>query len=126
MYKQLYEKKSKILLLITGLLNLGKCQCRDFASQIASISLCMMQYNILSYVKRFEAYETIGGLFREVSKQSIQLTVTERIWEIIMSVVNTISEILSTDPVELLRGIINQNREIIAVKRGFDQMQIVG
>lgn len=108
-----------------GLLNLGKCQCRDFASQIASISLCMMQYNILGYVKRFEAYETIGGLFREVSKQSIQLTVTERIWDIIMSVVNTISEILSTDPVELLRGIINQNREIIAVKRAFDQMQIV-
>lgn len=85
-----------------------------------------MQYNILSYVKRFEPYEIIGGLFRDVSRQSIQLTVTERICDIIMSVVNTISEILSTDPVELLRGIINQNREIIAVKRGFDQMQIVG
>ena len=35
------------------LLNLGKCQCRNFASQIASISLCMLQYNILGYVKRY-------------------------------------------------------------------------
>jgi hypothetical protein len=42
------------------------------------------------------------GLFRDVSRQSIQLTVTERIWDIITSVVNTISEIHSTDPVELL------------------------
>ncbi|UKI17929.1 MAG: transposase [Bacteroidales bacterium] len=30
-----------------GLLRLGKCQCRNFSSQIASISLTLMQYNIL-------------------------------------------------------------------------------
>ena len=35
-----------------SLLKLGKCQCRDFGSQIASISLNMLQYNLLSYVKR--------------------------------------------------------------------------
>jgi len=107
-----------------SLLNLGKCQCRDFASQIASISLCMMQYNILGYVKPFESYETIGGLFREVSKKSIELSVTEKIWGIIIDIVNTISEVLSTDPVELLRGIINNNKEICAVKRAFEAMQI--
>ena len=44
-----------------GLLNLGKCKCIDFAGQIAGLSLCMIQYNILCCMKRFEAYETIGG-----------------------------------------------------------------
>ena len=44
-----------------GLLNLGKCQCVDFAGQIAALSLCMIQYNILGTVKCFESYETIGG-----------------------------------------------------------------
>ena len=44
-------------------LKLGKNQCRDFAGQIAGVSLCVLQYNILSYVKRNESYETIGGLF---------------------------------------------------------------
>ena len=52
------------------LLNLGKCQCRDFASQIASISLCMLQNNILGYVKRYESYEAIGGVFRDVTQSS--------------------------------------------------------
>lgn len=37
---------------------------------IACFTLTMMQYNILCYVKRFEAYETIGGLFAEVTKGS--------------------------------------------------------
>ena len=47
-----------------GLLRLGKCQCRNFSSQIASISLTLMQYNILSpHQEVCEAYETIGGLF---------------------------------------------------------------
>lgn len=43
-----------------GLLNLGKCQARNFTGQIASISLSALQYNILGYVKRFDSYETIG------------------------------------------------------------------
>jgi hypothetical protein len=33
-----------------GLLNLGKCQCVDFAGQVAALSLCMIQYNILGSV----------------------------------------------------------------------------
>ena len=59
-----------------GLLNLGKCQCVDFAGQIAALSLCMIQYNILGTVKRFESYETIGGLnhLRNLSKYFNNLT----------------------------------------------------
>jgi hypothetical protein len=47
-----------------GLLGLGKCQFNDFAAQIASTTLVCMQYNVLSVVKRFNAYETMGELFR--------------------------------------------------------------
>ena len=47
-----------------SLLGLGKSQARDFASQIASISITVLQYNILGTVKRFKSYETIGGLFQ--------------------------------------------------------------
>ena len=36
----------------------------------------MMQYNILCSVKRFEAYETIGGFFAEVANES---SVTEQV-----------------------------------------------
>lgn len=36
------------------LLNLGECQSIDFAGQITGLSSCMIQFNILSYVKRSE------------------------------------------------------------------------
>ena len=39
-----------------SLLNLGKCQCVDFARLISGLSLCVIQYNILGCVKRFESY----------------------------------------------------------------------
>lgn len=106
------------------LLNLGKCQCRDFASQIASVSLCMLQYNILGCVKRYESYETIGGLFREVTKSSVELTVTEKIWGIIMEVLQTLAEAFSFDRDEMMRAIINNNNnELIAVRRAMLALQ---
>ena len=67
-----------------GLLNLGKCQCVDFAGQIAALSLCMIQYNMLGTVKRFESYETIGGLFAELTGETLELTVVQRIWGLII------------------------------------------
>lgn len=92
-----------------SLLKLGKCQCRDFGSQIASISLNALQYNLLSCAKRFESYETIGGLFREITAKTIELSVTEKIWGLIQEIVASIAEALSTDFDELLTKIINQN-----------------
>ena len=82
-----------------SLLKLGKCQCRDFGSQIASISLNILQYNLLSYVKRFESYETIGGLFREITAQTVELSVTEKIWGLIQQLVSAIADsLISGDP----------------------------
>ena len=63
-----------------GMLGLGKCQANNFASQIASTSLVALQYNILSVVKRFTAYETMGKLFQDITKDSLELSVTDRIW----------------------------------------------
>ena len=107
------------------LLNLGKCQCRDFASQIASISLCMLQYNILGYVKRYESYETIGGVFRDVTQASVELTVTEKIWGILMEVIQTIAEAFNFDQDEMMRAIINNNnKELNAVRKAFEALQL--
>ena len=57
----------------------GKYQMRNFSSQIAMIAITAMQYNILSTAKRFSDYETIGGLFKDATKGSVELTLTERI-----------------------------------------------
>ena len=64
-----------------SMLGLGKYQARDFASQIAYTSLAAIQYNLLSVVKRFNACETIGALFRETCFGAMELTIVERIWD---------------------------------------------
>jgi len=55
----------------------------------------MLQYNLLSYVKRFESYETIGGLFREITAQTVELSVTEKIWGLIQEIVSVTADFFS-------------------------------
>lgn len=92
------------------LLNLGKYQSRHFAAQIAGFTLTMMQYNILCSVKRFEAYETIGGLFAKVTKETIELSVTDKIWAAIVDFALYVAERYSIDETLLLTDYINGNR----------------
>ncbi|GAB1419082.1 hypothetical protein MASR2M12_18470 [Bacteroidales bacterium] len=53
-----------------------------------------MQYNPLSVVKRFSDDETLGGLFRDAQKDSLKITITEQIWQIIIEIAAKVSEIL--------------------------------
>lgn len=73
-------------------LGLGKCQSRDFSAQIAHSTIAFLQYNILSTARRFSNYETIGGLFKDVCQDSMELTVCQRIWDIICEIANVIAE----------------------------------
>ena len=105
-------------------LKLGKNQCRGFAGQIAGISLCVLQYNILSYVKRNESYETIGGLFAEITKNSVELSVAEKIWLLIVEVINVIAEAFNCDAMALTEQIISNDKQIKAVKEAFDKLAV--
>ena len=85
----------------------------------------MLQYNILGYVKQYESYETIGGVFRDVTQASVELTVTEKIWGILMEVIQTIAEAFNFDQDEMMRAIINNNnKELNAVRRAFETLQL--
>lgn len=68
-------------------LGLGKYQMRNFPSQIAMTAITAMQYNLLSTARLFTDYETIGGLFKDVMADSVQLTITEKIWDIMVELV---------------------------------------
>jgi hypothetical protein len=94
-----------------GLLRLGKSQARNFSSQIAAISITMIQYNILSHIKRFEAYQTIGGLFNQTINGAMELSVTDRIWEMIVQVVALIADLFSADEEDIIKNIIANNKK---------------
>lgn len=100
---------------------MGKCQGRDFSEQIAAMSIAMIQYNVLAFVKRFEAYETIGGLFREASAQTLEVTIAERIWLMIIDVVQSICNVIELDYEQLIEAVIMDNEKIAALYTSFCQ-----
>lgn len=93
-------------------LKLGKCQSRSFAAQIASITLTFMQYNMLSFAKRFNSYETLGGLFADVVHGTVELSVTEKIWAMIKRIIKIVAELLSSEEPELLQALMDYDSYI--------------
>ena len=102
-----------------SLFNLGKCQSIDFAGQITGLLSCTIQYNIHSYVKLFESYETMRGLFSELTGETVKRSVSRRIWVLIV-------EVISYYPSELIQNVINKNNQIKAVEEAFDRLEIAG
>ena len=93
-------------------LGLGKCQAQDFDAQIASTTLCMLQYNILSVIKRFHDYETLGELFRASQKDAIKLTLSEQIWLIILEIMSELSQILDIDVELFMEKLLSENEKL--------------
>lgn len=79
----------------------------------------VLQYNKLSLVKRFNDYETIGGLFREVEKDSLELTIAEKIREVIMETVIAITNIFGLTDEEVLEVAVCRSDELAHIFRIF-------
>ena len=101
-------------------LGFGKCQSTSFASQIAAATLCSLQYNILSVAKRFGDYETIGGLFREISKDSVQLSVAQQIWGVLQELVTAIARVFGLLDEEIYDAVINQSDELAHIAKFYN------
>ena len=74
-----------------------------------------IQYDILSAVKRFMDYETIGELFRQVARDSNELTISERIWQAILEFVAAITKVFSIDDEEVLDALVNKSDELVHI-----------
>lgn len=93
-------------------LSLGKCQSQDFDAQIAHTSICMVQYNLLAVSKRFTDYESLGELFRHTNAETIQLTLAERLWQIIVDVLAFVAELFDVDIESLMEKVIAENQRL--------------
>ena len=96
-------------------LGFGKCQSTSFCAQIAAATLCCLQYNILSVAKRFTDYETIGGLFRKISRETLQLSVTQQIWGLLQELVTAIATTFGLLDEEVYDVVINHSDEMIHI-----------
>lgn len=90
---------------------LGKSQSRDFDAQIADATIVMIQYIMLALHKRINNYETIGQLFKQQSRQLVELTIAERIWYLILEIITEICDILEVDPEHLFEKLVNGDKQ---------------
>lgn len=67
-------------------LNLNRCQSTDFDAHVAHITLSFLGYLIVSLRKRFDDYETLGAIFREMKNELLEKNVVEKIWQIMTEV----------------------------------------
>jgi hypothetical protein len=91
-------------------LKLGKCQSNDFDAQIADLSIIMIAYILLSFKRRFQAYETIGGAFREAQHELIEETLAERLWGLFIEILTSIFAMLEIDPDALIEIMLQNDR----------------
>ena len=81
---------------------LGKSQSQDFDAQIADNSIAAIVYNVFSLAKRYEAYESLGGLFTHAKDQMTELTICSRIWGFILEIIECTAEIIDSNLNDLL------------------------
>jgi len=79
------------------LLGLGKNQSRDFDAQIASATLSFIQYTILALHKRYDVYETIGGLFASSKAAITEQVFSDRIMTLITEIIELLIDSLNID-----------------------------
>lgn len=98
------------------LLGLADCSARDFSSQIAHLSLVMIPYNLLASIRRNLDYDTIGGLFNDVYERVHELTVIEKIWEIILEIMAVVGEMIDVDDEIVMEQILQKNERLDAFR----------
>lgn len=101
-------------------LGFGKCQSTSLAPQITAATLCYIQYNILSVARRFNDYETIGGLFREISKECVQFSVAQQIWGMLQELVTAIARAFGLLDEKIYDAINNKSEEIAHIAQFYN------
>jgi hypothetical protein len=76
-------------------LGLGKNQSRDFDAQIASTTISFIQYTILALYKRYNAYETIGGLFKTSKTAITEQIFFDRIKILLIEIIKILVDLLN-------------------------------
>jgi len=93
------------------LFGLGKSQSTNFDVQIAQITITMTQYLLTSIRYRMEAYETIGGLFRDLKQDYVENKLNIRILAVISLILSVLENLVDSIDIELITSNVIENIE---------------
>jgi hypothetical protein len=100
------------------LLGLGRCQSNDFDAHIADTTITMLQHILLTMRYRIENYESVNGLFSEITQATVRQRLDQRIWGLFVEILNIIESLFDEiDEDELIRKIFHDEtaRERLAL-----------
>jgi len=103
-------------------LQLGKCQCNNFDSQIGTTTLAMMQYMMLLLYKQMHFGKSLGSIFDLLSSQAEEENITRYLLEIFWEIVIRIGEIMKVDCLELFEEMIRDNQRAEEILRLFSPL----
>jgi hypothetical protein len=90
------------------LLNLGGCQSSTFDAQIADTTITMIAYILLAFRFRYDHYQTMGGLFRAISTETLKKTIDIRLWELFIDLVKIVCQLIEKDFDEVMDLILRK------------------
>lgn len=93
-------------------LNLGGCQSQYFDAQIADTTITMLQYNMLSVAKQILCYQTMGGLFKQIGTDMLELTIAEKIWGYLLEFVSIMAEVAEIELENIMDKLISDNQRL--------------
>jgi len=76
---------------------------------VADTIICFIQYILLALHKRFQSYETIGGVFRNTKEAMLELTLADRILEMFLGIMKEHVELLDLDYEIVFERLLNKN-----------------
>lgn len=99
------------------LFQIGSCQSNNLDHQIAHITISLFQHILLTILYRFEAYESRGLLFESVENQMDTATLADRIYGLLIELVQIISEYLEMDAFDLVKNMLNDTTAVKSLNR---------
>ena len=103
-------------------LQLGKCQCNNFDSQIGTMTLAMMQYMMLLLYKQMHFGKGLGSIFDLLSSQAEEENITRYLLEMFWEIVTGIGEMMKVDCLELFEEMVRDNHRAEEIMRLFSPM----
>lgn len=91
-------------------LNLSNCHSNTYDAQIADITISMMQYIMLTYFKRVNYQQSIGGLFKSISAETVELNLVKRLLSLFVEMVELLCNLNGIDFIEFQQNIMKDEK----------------
>src|SRR5690606_24773773 len=98
-------------------LGLNNCQFTDFDAHIAWTTLTFISYTILALRKRFDDYETMGEIFRDFKNELLEITLVEKLWNIIHLIYFEVFADLGVDLEVFLSKLLEKQESILSIAK---------